>query len=565
MIWAYAFFTLFFGVGMLTSPIGRRIRHILSTIIVTMSVPISILVILSYYCSKSGIPLSREILLFTYGVLFCSLLFKRLKTDTLKDVLPQLGILLLVSLLFVLVFSNIRILPTGYGVDTARHLALSEYVYENQEYPQEDWTFIHSQYYLYPMGTASVTGVFSSFLEVDPAHMLYPFMLFICGMIIVNIFWILHQLHVPAYGFLLCGILLSLSELFYSVSILSFYAQIFGLFLLTSFIAFFMQEKNVIALIVVETALVMSYPLYAFLPFFAFIICKDLKKVGVFYVGTFLLSLPFAVEHIQNPIWLVPTPPLSFSSIWKEIFFLGLALILAVYGMNMLHQSKKGHILLFFLGLWIAQIPVFFVLDFLEYVDLYFLYKQVFILLILLPIFLTFSVLNLFQTLKSLCEVSKTRKKGLTFLAVLFFAAIFCLATLNLAHEVSVLKRIPLPLTEEEYTLAVDLRSLEDVACTNHALHGFSHERHVHILMLSAVSQTYFDVLPFQEFLSSAETGKYHYLIAEKEDYERYKNSFSQYHIRKEGTYTCLLETTSSNSRNFPFVTVVPFGVFGTA
>ncbi len=540
MVLTYVFFILFFSIGILAFPTKKRICAILSTIVTTLALPMSILVILGYYCSKVGIPLSRENLLFIYSIIFLVLPFKKLKTD--KDVVPHLIILFLVSILFVLIFSHVHTFPTGYGVDAARHLALSEYVYTHQGYPQADWTFIHSQYFLYPAGTATVTGVFSTFLGVDPAYSLYPLMLFITGLTILNVFWILHQLKPPVHGYFLCGIFLTFSKLFYSVSISGFYAQIFGLFLLTSFIVFLMQEKHVSVLIVVETALTLSYPLYAFLPLSGYLICKDPKKIALFFAGNLLLCTPFAVEHLQNPVWLVPTPSISFFSFWKEALLLILVLALAGYGLNPLYQKEKGYILIFFAALWIGQIPVFFVLDFFGYVELYFLYKQVFILLVLLPVFLTFSVLRILQTVKSLHNHGIT-KRVVTSLSIMIIGALFCVASLNLGREISTLTKIPPPLTKEEYFIALELQSLENVACTNQTLDGFSSKRHVRILMLSAISQTYFDVLSFDEFLSAAETVKYHYLIVEKEDYQKYGNSFSQYCIRKEGNTIYLLET----------------------
>ncbi len=539
MLWACVFFTLFFGTGFLLPRGDVRALRAVSAV----AVPSSILIVAGYFFSKVGIPLSGENFFVIFTIIFSAVFLRRLKTDGHTIVMKRVGVTAVVSLIFVFLFTHLQIFPPGYGVDTARHLALTECIFMTQKFPTQSWEFIHSQYSFYPLGTATLTGVFAQVLEVDPAYSLYPLMLFIAGLTLVNVLWILSNLKASFSVFLLCGFFLIFSKLFFSVSVLSFYAQVLGLYLLTWTVGGLM-EKEVLALITMETALVLTYPLYAFLPFFAVYAVKDWRKIAIFQASALLLSLPFILEHIGNPVWLVPTPSIPLSLWWKEGFIIGLAFIMAGYSIKLLYKSENGRILLFFGLIWVLQIPVFFVLDYLKYVELYFLYKQIFVLLIVLPVFLAFSFSDILTKLRSF-KTSEPRRRIVAFFSfAVLFSGFFGLAFLNISDEISTMKGIPPPLTEEEYILALNVRALHNIACTNESEEGFSHERHVHLLMLSAVSQTFFDVLSFQQFLESAKTGKYPYLLVERDDYQKYNSWFSGYRVAGRGTYIFLLEKT---------------------
>ena len=541
MLWACIFFTLFMAGGIMLPQ-----KRSWSTACLTTAVPLSILVIMGYYCSRIGIKLSLSNLLIVYGIVLAGSCINRVRTEGTKEVLLRLCVSGVISVFFVLIFTYIRILPPGYGVDTARHLALSEYVYLNQEYPHQGWEFIHSQYYLYPMGTATLTGLFSYILEIDPVYSLYPLMGFITVLLCLTILSILPEFKAPHSVYFLCCIFLTFTKLFFCVSALSFYAQITGLYFLTVFLVSTVKRENAVVLAVVETALIFSYPLYALLPFFAYLVhmvsTRKWRNVFIFFGLTGALSYPFAFEHLYNALWLAPTPVLSYNTYWKEGIFLVLALVVAACSFKVFFYDEKGRILLIFVIVWIIQIPVLFVLNYFGIVELYFLYKQVFILLVLLPIFCAFSVSKIVAKL-----TARRSHRVRTSCCAVTVTGILVFASLNMAAEISLVKSIPPPLTEEDYYLALDLRYLSNIAGTNESLEGFSSARHVHLLMLSAISQTFIDVLSFEEFRESVERSKYQYIIVEREDYHDF-SIFSRYHLRKKGTFTYLLENKDNSN-----------------
>ncbi|MFC1786441.1 hypothetical protein ACFLY8_00175 [Halobacteriota archaeon] len=316
--------------------------------------------------------------------------------------------ILTVSFIYFLLPSLPSFLPLGSNVDAPQAYAITKLIADTRSLLlHQDFIWLDYQpvWKVYPFGLHLNVAVISWISNILPIKLIYPFMCLIISMSIAGVYGITVESKITDNKYLAAipsFLLVTFVLLNLQMRLGGPFPRLFGAFLIIMFVWFLMDYVkrpsllSVIPLILIECAVINSYPTFSIIPIamftFALIFAIDQKKIKIphfilFNVIVLLLSISYVIYFYNTTAYLTNTgnldvinqpstmgiqimpfnPWLSDQSIYVNLANMAATLffVVSIPGFLLHFTDKKARELILFYSIVSLQILAFLVLVFL--------------------------------------------------------------------------------------------------------------------------------------------------------------------------------------------------------
>jgi len=440
-----------------------------------LAVYLSLITVLGFYIDFFGLPVSTTTYFFIFMISgIGGYYYLQPERPKIEWKLNKYVLLIIAAGFIYLAYPSFpSMFPAGSMPDAPRHYAIAQYI-------QDKGRLIHpgsgealslfgsSIIETYPFGTHLNTALLSSMLDIQLIRILFPFHAILLVLSAVVLYGIAVEylsideklaLIVP---FVFLTSLHNIEALTYTNS----FSMITGGFLAISFFwntLDYLDAKNIrkiLILALILSAMFMTYPIWAFLGFIAFILSSFLHNnkiekdhIWFLIIGALILTVLYwrdKFNAVSSPLStegvLISTPYLATG--------LG-AIALSIMGAYTLEKKHKS-VLAFLLST--AALPIFFVFysQVFSHVSLYWYYKTYYHLGYPLALLAGAGLSKAYHEVKAMPVKNKENTRNL-FLLFLVIAGVFSLYQLQYVQEKRWNK---LSITPDEFTTGLELRKM---------------------------------------------------------------------------------------------------------
>lgn len=237
----------------------------------TITLFVSQLVLFGYYLNYLGAPLFSVYTLILFSLVAAVILLnyrQLLHPDIDIDRTFTLGFIFIIIIGFIAyIFPALpSFFPVSRNADSAAHFEMLSYIVETNALPNS----INE----YPTGMHIMIAFATKLLNIDPIQIIYPFIVIITVLTagIIYGFVIESEISGKLFGLIPAVIILSFFMTLYMTMVMGWWAMIFGIYLVLTFIWLLMDYikapsiPKLLPLIIIEVAIIFSYNFWAPIP-----------------------------------------------------------------------------------------------------------------------------------------------------------------------------------------------------------------------------------------------------------------------------------------------------------